>query len=61
MHAKTKYTNMEKRNQLLDVAKGVAIIFVVLGHSIQQCSGIDSRDVLDSWIERYLISFYRVT
>lgn len=49
---------MEKRNQLLDVAKGVAILFVVLGHAIQQCSGIDSRDVLDSWIERYLISFH---
>lgn len=46
------------RNQLLDVAKGVAIILVILGHAVQQCSGLDGREVLNLWIERYLISFH---
>lgn len=48
----------QDRNQLLDVAKGVAIILVVLGHAVQQCSGLDGREVLNLWIERYLISFH---
>lgn len=48
----------QNRNQLLDVVKGVAILLVVLGHAVQQCSGMDGREVLDLWIERYLISFH---
>lgn len=48
----------QQRNQLLDVTKGVAIILVVLAHSIQQCSGIDGSLALNLWIQRFMISFY---
>lgn len=48
----------QDRNQLLDVTKGLAITLVVLGHAVQQYSGLGEREVLDLWIERYLISFH---
>lgn len=48
----------QKRNQLLDVAKAVAIIFVVYGHALQQCSGLENHVALDLWVERFLISFH---
>lgn len=46
------------RNQLLDVTKGVAIILVILGHAIQQCSGLDNHTALNLWIERFILSFH---
>lgn len=48
----------QKRNQLLDVAKGVAIILVVWGHALQQYSGLENHVVLNLWMERFLISFH---
>lgn len=52
------YFMEQKRNQLLDVAKGVAIILVVWGHALQQYSGLDNHTALNSWVERFLISFH---
>ena len=48
----------QERNQLLDATKGVAIILVVLGHSIQQYAGLDNRTALDIGFERFIISFH---
>lgn len=48
----------QKRNQLLDVAKGVAIILVVWGHALQQYSGLDQHTTINLWMERFLISFH---
>lgn len=47
---------MQKRNQLLDVAKGVAIILVVWGHALQH-SGFDGR-IENTLMERFLLSFH---
>lgn len=47
-----------KRNQLLDITKGIAIIMVILGHAIQQYSGLDSRSALNLGIERFILSFH---
>lgn len=48
----------QKRNQLLDAVKGVAIILVVLGHAIQQYAGLDNRSALDLGFERFIVSFH---
>lgn len=48
----------QKRNQLLDIAKGVAIILVVWGHALQQYSGLDQHTTINLWMERFLISFH---
>ena len=48
----------QKRNQLLDIAKGVAIILVVWGHALQQYSGLDQYTTINLWMERFLISFH---
>lgn len=49
---------IQKRNQLLDAAKGVAIVLVVLGHTIQQYAGLDNRTALDLGFERSIVSFH---
>ena len=54
---KTNYM-IQKRNQLLDAAKGVAIVLVVLGHTIQQYAGLDNRTALDLGFERFIVSFH---
>lgn len=48
---------MKQRNQLLDVAKGVAIILVVLGHAIQN-SGSNTIALINLPIERFIVSFH---
>jgi len=47
-----------KRNHILDAAKGFAIILVVLGHSICQVSGLENREALDLYICRFIVSFH---
>lgn len=49
---------INNRNQLLDATKGVAIILVILGHAVQQCSGLDNHTALNLWIERFILSFH---
>lgn len=49
---------INKRNQLLDAVKGIAIILVVLGHSVQFCSGLNNFDALSLPISRFIISFH---
>lgn len=50
---------MEKQRELLwDVLKGMAIMMVVLGHSIQFCSGELVHDSGDYWDNRLLMFMY---
>lgn len=49
---------MKARNQILDATKGIAIIFVVLGHAIQQVSGLENKEALNMPILRFIISFH---
>lgn len=47
-----------ERNLLLDVTKCIAILFVILSHSIQFGSGLPEKEVLNLPIECFFISFF---
>lgn len=49
------------RNQLIDVAKGIAILLVLLGHSIQYASGASyysSGAFYSNWFFKFIYSFH---
>lgn len=52
---------MLSRNRYLDLLKGFAIFFVILGHCIQFCNGIDycnSSSFLDNPVYKFIYSFH---
>lgn len=46
------------RNKSLDIAKAIAIILVVLGHSIQYCSGLEKQEALSLGVSKFIYSFH---
>lgn len=46
------------RNITLDISKAIAIILVVLGHSIQYCSGLEKQEALSLGVSRFIYSFH---
>ncbi len=53
--------NTMKRDIRLDLIKAIAIILVVLGHSIQDCCGSDYTESLafyDNWLFKVIYSFH---
>lgn len=47
-----------KRNLTLDVAKGIGIILVILGHALQYGAGLDTKGAMDLGLEKFIISFH---
>lgn len=47
-----------KRNLTLDVAKGIGIILVILGHAFQYGTGLDTKGAMDLGLEKFIISFH---
>lgn len=46
------------RNTTLDASKAVAIILVLLGHSIQYCSGLEKQEALSLGVSLFVYSFH---
>lgn len=46
------------RNTTLDAAKAIAIILVLLGHSIQYCSGLEKQKALGMGVSLFIYSFH---
>ena len=43
-----------KRNLTLDVAKGIGIILVILGHALQYGAGLDTKGAMDLGLEKFI-------
>jgi fucose 4-O-acetylase-like acetyltransferase len=51
----------KERSQLVDIAKGIAIVLVVLGHSVQYGSGTEfliNKNYFDNLLYRFIYSFH---
>lgn len=46
------------RNTTLDASKAIAIILVLLGHSIQYCSGLEKQEALSLGVSLFIYSFH---
>lgn len=52
---------MHKRNPYLDIVKGITIISVILGHSIQSGNGVeylDNGSFFDNIVFQFIYSFH---
>lgn len=49
---------MNNRNLTLDVAKGIGILLVILGHAFQFGTGLDTKGAMGLDLEKFIISFH---